>query len=184
MTINSTKANILEALRKSHEKTINWAKTHKSVFVSTKYQLIHFRKNIFVNFELFLKLLNHFVNFEEKCKYIRIIINSKLKWQNHLQYLKKQSTNKLAIFSIFAEFIWDIKIKNLRRAYLTIVFSQFIYCASIWYVFTEKHNFKKKKTITFLTDIQTRTTQIIAKAFKFISDTTLEIEFHLFSIRQ
>ena len=81
MTINSTKTNTLKALRKSHEKTIKWTKTHESIFVSTKYQLIHFRKNISVNFELFLKLLNHFVNFEKKCKYLKIIMNSKLQWQ-------------------------------------------------------------------------------------------------------
>ena len=142
MTINNTKADILKALRKSHEKTIKWAKTHESIFVSTKYQLIHFRKNIFINLELFFKLSNHFVNFEKKCKYLRIIMNSKLQWQNHLQYLKKQSTSKWTIFSIFAEFIWNIKTENLRKKYLIIVFSQFIYCASIWYVLTKEHNFK------------------------------------------
>ena len=145
MTIDSTKTNTLETLRKSHKKTIKWAKTHESIFVSTKYQLIHFRKNISVNFELFFKLLNHFVNFEEKCKYLKIIMNSKLQWQNHLQYLKKRSASKLTIFSVFAEFIWDIKTENLRRTYLIIVFFQFIYCASIWYVLTEKHDFKQRK---------------------------------------
>ena len=186
MTINSTETDNLEALRESHEKTIKWAKTHESVFVSTKYQLIHFRKNILVNLELFLRLTNHFVNFEEKCKYLKIIMNSKLQWQNHLQYLKKQSADKLTILSAFAEFIWDIETENLRRTYLVIVLSQFIYCASIWYVFTEKHDFKQreKKTIKFLTDIQTRTTQIIAEAFKFISETALKIELHLLLIRQ
>ena len=186
MTIDNTKADILKALRKSHEKTIKWAKTHESVFVSTKYQLIHFRKNISIDFELFLKLSNHFVNFEEKCKYLKIIMNSRLQWQNHLQYLKKQSASKLTILSAFAEFIWNIETENLRKTYLIIVLSQFIYCASIWYVFTEKHDFKQreKKTIKFLADIQTRAAQIIAEAFKFTSDTALEIEFHLFSIRQ
>ena len=186
MTIDSTKTDILEALRESHEKTIKWAKTHESVFVSTKYQLIHFRKNIFVNFELFLKLSNHFVNFEKKCKYLKIIMNSRLQWQNHLQYLEKQSANKLAIFSAFAEFIWDIETKDFKKTYLVIVLLQFIYCASIWYVFTEEHDFKqrKEKTIKFLANIQTRTKQIIAKTFKFISDTALKIEFHLLSIRQ
>ena len=186
MTINSTKTDNLKTLRKSHEKTIKWAKTHKSIFVSTKYQLIHFRKNIFVDLELFLRLANHFVNFEKKCKYVKIIMNSRLQWQNHLQYLKKQSINKLAIFFAFAEFIWDIETENLKRTYLIIVLFQFIYCASIWYVFTEKHDFKQKKekTIKFLANIQTRAAQIIAETFKFISKTALKIEFYLFSIRQ
>ena len=131
MTINSIETNILKALRESHEKTIKRTKTHESIFVSTKYQLIHFKKNIFINLELFLKLSNHFVNLEEKCKYLKIIINSKLQWQNYLQYLERQSINTLAILSTFAEFIWDIKTKNLKRTYLIIVFFQFIYCVSI-----------------------------------------------------
>ena len=99
---------------------------------------------------------------------------------------KETISKQISDFSTFAEFTWDIETENLRRTYLIIVFSQFIYCASIWYVFTEKHDFKQKekKTIKFLTDIQTRKTQIIAKAFKFISDTALKIELHLFSIRQ
>ena len=186
MTIDNTKTDTLEALRKSHKKTIKWAKTHESIFASTKYQLIHFKKNISVDFELFFKLSNHFVNFEKKCKYLRIIMNSRLQWQNHLQYLEKRSANKLAIFSAFAEFILDIETENFKRTYLIIVFFQFIYCASIWYVFTKEYDFKqrKEKTIKFLTDIQTRATQIIAKAFKFISNTALEIEFYLLSIRQ
>ena len=145
MTIDSTKTDILEALRESHEKIIKWTKTHESVFVSTKYQLIHFKKNISVDFELFLKLSNYFVNFEKKCKYLKIIMNNKLQWQNHLQYLKKQSTSKLAIFSIFAEFTWDIETKDLRKTYLTIVFFQFIYCVSIWYVLRKEHDFKQRK---------------------------------------
>ena len=145
MTIDSTETDNLKALRKSHEKTIKWAKTHESVFASAKYQLIYFRKNIFVNLELFLKLTNHFVNFEEKCKYLKIIINSRLQWQNHLLYLKKQSADKLTILFVFAEFIWDIETEDLRKTYLIIVLSQFIYCASIWYVFTEKHDFKQRE---------------------------------------
>ena len=43
---------------------------------------------------------------------------------------------------------------------------------------------KKKKTIKFLTNIQTRAAQIIAEAFKFISETALKIKFYLFLIRQ
>ena len=131
ITINSTKTDILKALRESHKKTIKWAKTHESVFASTKYQLIHFRKNISIDFELFFRLSNHFVNFEKKCKYLRIIMNSRLQWQNHLQYLEKRSTSKLTILSIFAEFIWDIETENFKKTYLIIVLSQFIYCASI-----------------------------------------------------
>jgi hypothetical protein len=79
-----------------------------------------------------------------------------------------------------------MSIEDLRRIYLIIVLSQFIYCVSIWYVFNEKHEFKQKKNVAliFMKNIQTRTTQIISDAFRFIVEIALNVEFYLFSIRQ
>ncbi len=79
-----------------------------------------------------------------------------------------------------------MNIEDLRRIYLIILLSQFIYCASIWYVLNEKHDFKQKKnaTLFFMKNIQTRATQIILEIFKNIVDATLNVELYLFSIRQ
>ncbi len=79
-----------------------------------------------------------------------------------------------------------MNIENLRRIYLIIVLSQFIYCVSIWYVLNEKHDFKPKKNVAliFMKKIQIRTTQIIAKAFKFIVEIALNVKLYLLLIRQ
>jgi hypothetical protein len=79
-----------------------------------------------------------------------------------------------------------MSIEDLRRIYLIIVLSQFIYCVSIWYVLNEEHDFKQKKnaTLIFMKSIQIRTTQIISDVFKSIVDAILDVEFYLFSIRQ
>jgi hypothetical protein len=50
-----------------------------------------------------------------------------------------------------------MSIEDLRRIYLIIVLSQFIYYVSIWYVLNEKHDFKQKKNVAliFMKNIQT-----------------------------
>jgi hypothetical protein len=79
-----------------------------------------------------------------------------------------------------------MNIENLRRIYLIIVLSQFIYCASIWYVFNEEHDFKQKKNVAliFMKDVQIRTMQIISNVFRSIVDAILKIELYLSFIRQ
>jgi hypothetical protein len=78
-----------------------------------------------------------------------------------------------------------MNIENLRRIYLIIVLSQFIYCVSIWYVFNKKHDFKQKEnaTLFFIKSIQIRTIQIILNVFKNIVDAILNVELYLFLIR-
>ena len=135
------------------------------------------------------------------------LFHSLLEWNKISSYFisyghpNKQQTAMTELFSVFKKIInkqindffsfcrIHLRYKNRKsqkNVFNYCFFFQFIYCVSIWYVFTEKHDFKQKekKTIKFLISIQTRTTQIIAKAFKFISNTALEIELHLFSIRQ
>lgn len=145
MTIKDTGANTLKTLEKSHDKAINWVKTHESIFVSTKYQLIHFRKNIFINFEFFFRPSNHVVNWKINCKYLKIIMNRKLHRQNHLQYLKKQSANKLTVFSIFAEFTWIMETKDLKRTYLVVVFFFNLFTTHRYDMFSQKNTISSQK---------------------------------------
>jgi hypothetical protein len=88
------------------------------------------------------------------------VMNSQLNWKHHLKHLNEKST--------------------------TTVLSQFIYCASVWYVLNEGHGFKKKKDVAliFMKSIQTRTVQIIAGTFRFIAEVALNVKLYLFSIRQ
>ncbi len=71
-----------------------------------------------------------------------------------------------------------MSIEDFRRTYLIIVLSQFIYCASIWYVLNEEHDFKQKKNVAliFIKSVQIRTIQIISNVFRSIADAVLKIE--------
>jgi ABC-type multidrug transport system permease subunit len=79
-----------------------------------------------------------------------------------------------------------MSIEDLRRIYLIIVLSQFIYCVSIWYVLNDEHDFKQKKNaiLFFMKSIQIRAAQIISDVFKSIFDAILNIELYFFFIRQ
>jgi hypothetical protein len=169
------------------ESCMIWAHQHESLFVSIKYELIHFRR-LFVssNSKMILRILDHQIVLFSKCKYLEMIMNSQLIWKHHLKHLKKKSISKLSILTILVQFIWKMNIEDLRRIYLIIVLLQFIYCVSIWYVFNEEHDFKQRKnaTLIFMKDIQIRAIQIIFDAFKSIFETILNVELYLFSIRQ
>ncbi len=164
-----------------------WAHQHNSLFVSTKYELIHFRRlSVSFDSKLTLRISDHQIVLALKCKYLEIMMNSQLIWKHHLKHLKKKSISKLSIFTILVEFIWEMSIEDFRRIYLIIVLSQFIYCVSIWYVLNEEHDFKQKKNVAliFMRNIQIKATQIISEAFRFIVEIALNVELYLLSIRQ
>jgi hypothetical protein len=169
------------------ESCMIWAHQHESLFVSIKYELIHF-KRLFVSSssKMILRIFNHQIAFFSKCKYLEVMMNNQLIWKHHLKHLKKKSISKLSILTILVEFIWKVNIEDLRRIYLIIVLFQFIYCVSIWYVLNDEHDFKQKKNaiLFFMKSIQTRAAQIISDVFSSIFDATLNIELYLSFIRQ
>ncbi len=184
---NSVEENVLSLKTIHVELCMIWAYEHDSLFVSIKYELIHFRR-LFAssNSKMILKILDHQIALSFKCKYLDVMMNSQLIWKHHLKHLKKKSINKLSILTILAEFIWKVSIEDLRRIYLIIVLFQFTYCISIWYVLNEKHDFKQKENVAliFMKNIQTRTAQIISNAFRFIVEIVLNVELYLSLIRQ
>jgi hypothetical protein len=184
---DSAKENVI-SLKAIHARScMIWAHQHDSLFVSIKYELIHFRR-LFVSSDskMILRIFDHQIVLSSKCKYLEMMMNSQLIWKHHLKHLKEKSISKLNILTILVEFIWDVSIEDFRRIYLIIVLSQFIYCVSIWYVLNEEHDFKQKKNVAliFMRSIQTRTAQIISDAFKFIVEIALNVELYLSSIRQ
>ncbi len=184
---DSVEKNVL-TLKSIHvEFCIIWAHQHDSLFVLIKYELIHFRRfSISSNLEMILRIFDYQIAFSSKCKYLEVMMNNQLIWKHHLKYLKKKSINKLSILTILVKFIWEVNTENLRRIYLIIVLSQFIYYVLIWYVFHEEHDFKQKKNaaLIFMRDIQIKTIQIIANVFRSIVEATLNVELYLLSIRQ
>jgi hypothetical protein len=188
LVVNDLIENNVLILKTIHvELCMIWAQQHDSFFVSIKYELIHFKRFSFSsNSKMILRIFDHQIIFFFKCKYSEMMMNNQFIWKHHLKHLNEKSINKLSILTILIEFIWKVNIEDLRRIYLIIILFQFIYCVSIWYVLSEKHEFKQKKNVAliFMKDIQTRAVQIISDAFRFIVEIVLNVKLYLLSINQ
>lgn len=181
---NTIKKNLIKLIA-IYEKCNKWTKIYKFIFNKFKYEFIHFKQYSFVKFEMFLKFSKFNLTSFSKCKYLKMIINSQFTWKFHLIYLKKKFIEKLNIFTALIDFIWKINIIDLKRTYIVIVFFQFIYCALIWYVFNENHEYKQKQNwiLTIMKNIQTKTIKIIVEIFKIIAKIALNVELHLLSMK-
>jgi hypothetical protein len=103
---NSVEENVLSLKIIHVESCMIWAHQHDSLFVSIKYELIHFRR-LFVSSDskMTLRILDHQIALFSKCKYLDVMMNCQLIWKHHLKHLKKKSISKLSILTILAEFI-------------------------------------------------------------------------------
>ena len=184
--INDFTEKNLITLASTYKKTIKWMTFHESMFISVKYEFIHFKKLLFEDFKFFLWLNDHILIFSFFCKYLKIIMNCQFIWKFHLQHLKKKTSKKFNIFTTLTEFIWNIDINDFKHIYFIIVFSQFTYCVSIWYMFFKNHEFKQKQNATFtiIRGLQVKIVRIIVDVFKFIVDSVLNIKLFLWFIEQ
>ncbi len=103
---NSIEENVLSLKIIHVQSCMIWAHQHDSLFVSIKYELIHF-KRLFASSDskMIFRILDHQIVFSSKCKYLDVMMNNQLIWKHHLKYLKKKSISKLSILTTLAKFI-------------------------------------------------------------------------------
>ena len=169
-------------LLKLHEKFFQWSTKHVFIFDSNKYQLIHFQNRTSIennekNLQFFVKL----IEIKNNCKYLRIIIDKRLKFHVHLNYIKIKIIDKFNVLRVLTNFIWEINVKNIRTIYRNTILSLFIYCVFVWYILSKNHEYKKNQNITLkiLRVIQKRTIQIIKNFFKITTKIVLNVKLHL-----
>ena len=141
MTEVSFEENI-KKLKALHDRVLNWFKKHASIFDFKKYQLMHFQdrssRDRSSDVECDLKFSRIIVKTKTSCKYLRITIDSQLKWDLHMNQMKAKTTKRLIAFQILSESTWKINLKNMKKIYQRTILSFFLYCASAWYIFIEE----------------------------------------------
>jgi hypothetical protein len=76
---NSIEKNVLSLKTIHVESCMIWAHQHDSLFVSIKYELIHFRRFFAsLNSKLILRILDHQIVFFSKIKYLEMMMNNQL----------------------------------------------------------------------------------------------------------
>ena len=103
----------------SNKLTINLKKTHYMVF---------HRSRIKTNSSN-LVILKETLVITRSTQFLGVIIYNKLKWTDHITYIKKKISKAIGIIHRARTFLDNITLKNL---YHSIVFPYLIYCTEIW----------------------------------------------------
>ena len=177
----------IQKLESVHTKVLKWFDKHVSRFDYNKYQLIHFtkrnsrQKQKNQEFEFDLVFLERIIKASINCVYLKVIIDKQLKWNEHLNAMKKKIIDKLVVLRVMSKFIWRINLNDMRTIYQEIIFFLFLYCASAWYTFIKQWNYFKNKNfaLKILKSIQKRVAHIINEVFSIIDDSVFDVKLYL-----
>ena len=130
-------------------------------YCSANKLIINFDKCCYIEFnckssseKLHLGILNHSFERVERCKFLGIIINSSLNWNDHIIHAKTQIAKASgAIYNVRA----SVPRKIMRKLYFALVQPHLIYCLPIWGNNHASANFKdifiaQKKIVRIITN--------------------------------
>jgi hypothetical protein len=166
-------------LKRIHKFCEKWAIRHEFLFVSIKYELIHFIKNSKkFDITITIKIESSTIQSKIDIRILKIQIDIRLKWDSHVRKVQKKMIKQFMIFTKMSTFTWDVIFRKTRVLYTFVIRSIFIYETTIW------HTFKTKKTriINKLVVIQNKYFRNIFEVFRVTLISILEIETHVFLI--
>ncbi len=104
----------------SNKLTLNIEKTHYMVFHRAK-----IKDRLSIN----VRMQGRPVNEAKSIKFLGVIIDNKLNWNEHIIYIKNKISKSIGIIYKTRKFVDK---KTLVNMYYTFVFPYFIYCSEIW----------------------------------------------------
>ena len=161
----NTQLNKLQHWFSSNHLIINTSKTNFMVF-STKQSIINHNFSVQIN--------NTNINRVYHTKFLGVIIDSKLKWQNHIMHIKNKISKTIGILLRARKTICN---KLLLTLYNTLILPHFTYCISIWGKTYQKYT-------NHLTIIQKRIIRIIAHSTHLAHTAPLFQRFKLLTFEQ
>jgi ribonuclease HI len=180
----STKENC-ERLKTIHQKAQIWATRHSSVFAPSKYQLTHHTRRA-AEFQLDEAMTIQEVEIRPsaKCKYLGLIIDTKLKWKAHIDWIKGKANKSIQALSCLAGSTWGIKLKDMRTIYEAVVIPQIFFACSAWGVTKNTGDGHTKELVDSLDSIQAKAALVISGAFRATSIPALNAETFLLPMKQ
>ncbi len=182
-----------ETLKDLHADIQRWAGTHASQFGLEKYNLIHFwpqsravrKKPPGNDFSTSLDLNGHIVAPRLSAKLLGVILDSRLDWKAHLQYIEAKATSKLTGLSGCAGSAWGVPYEGLRNLYRAMILPNLLYACSVWYTAQAKeYTVRGNKINQLLRKIQKKAACVISGDFKNVGGASLDIGCHLLSVRE
>ena len=103
--------------------TINIKKTHYMMFHRTR-----IKQKCLINNPM-VQVRNQNLTGVNNTKFVGIIIDNKLKWLDHITFVKNKISKSIGIINKIRKFLNK---KTLRNLYYTFVYPYLIYCIEIW----------------------------------------------------
>ncbi len=150
-------------LEKMHKLCERWAIRHKFVFVLIKYELIHFIKNSKkFDMTITIKINSNTIQSRIDIRIFDVQIDTRLKWDSHVQKIQEKMTKQIMIFTKLSIFIWKAIFCKTRMLYIFVVRSILIYDVFVWHMFKNK----KSRMINKFAIIQNRYLRSIFESLK------------------
>ena len=99
--------------------SLNVEKTNYMIFTRKKIPLL--LNQVFIN--------NIPINRVHNLKFLGVILDSKINWSNHIQYIKSKISKSLGIISKCGRFL---NVSTLIKLYYAFVYPYLLYCIVVW----------------------------------------------------
>ncbi len=153
-----------------------WAIRHEFVFVSIKYELIHFIRNSKkFDMTITIRIDSNTIQSKIDIRVLDVQIDTRLKWDSHVRKIQEKMTKQIMIFTKLSIFIWKAIFRKIRMLYIFVVRLVLIYDVFVWHMLKNK----KLKMINKLAIIQNRCLRSIFESFRSISISILKAETHV-----
>jgi hypothetical protein len=115
-------------LERMHKLCERWAIRHEFVFISIKYELIHFVKNSKkFDMTITIKIDSNTIQSKIDIRIFDVQIDIRLKWNSHVRKIQEKMTKQIIIFTKLSIFIWKTIFRKTQILYIFVVYLILIY---------------------------------------------------------
>jgi hypothetical protein len=140
-------------LKRVHKFYEKWTIRHEFLFVSIKYELIHFIKNSQkFDMTITIKIESSTIQLKFDIRVLKIQIDIRLKWNSHVRKIQKKMIKQFMIFTKISTFTRNVIFSKTRMLYTFVICSTLIYEMTIWHII----KIKKTKIINKFVFIQNK----------------------------
>ena len=146
-------SNLIKLLNSELEKLSIWLKSNKlTLNVQKTYYMVFHRSRIKTDTHAVITMDNVCLQRTDSFKYLGVIINHKLNWIQHIDYVKNKISNGIGIMYRARNCLTK---KSLLNLYYSYIHPYLIYCIEIWGISPQTHLnpllLMKKKIIRIVT---------------------------------
>ena len=128
LTYSKSTENNCKTLSRLHDVCKRWAKQHKVIFVSVKYELIHLTRTLKkFNIKASLKINEINIKTKTDVKILDLQINIKFKWDLHVRKIENKIIKQTQVLHRLTIFTWRTIFAKVRQIYSAIIRSVITY---------------------------------------------------------